>query len=49
MDVIEAERFGLVNRVAPKGLALDAAITWAKSLTHFPQRCMRADRWSVMG
>lgn len=39
----EAHSFGLVNRVVPKGKALDEAMGLARSLLDFPQKCMRAD------
>ncbi|MGB1580063.1 MAG: crotonase/enoyl-CoA hydratase family protein [Nevskiales bacterium] len=42
----EAERFGLANRVVPKGQALSAAIELAKQIAAFPQTCMRHDRLS---
>src|SRR4029077_2528961 len=42
----EAVRMGLVNRLVPKGMALEAAIALAKDLAKFPQRCLRTDRRS---
>jgi len=44
----EALRIGLVNRVAPKGQALEQAQELAASLCDFPQACMRSDRLSAM-
>jgi enoyl-CoA hydratase len=44
----EAERIGLVNRVVPSGLALDAAQAWAAELAAFPQECLRHDRLSLL-
>ncbi len=43
----EALQIGLANRVAPKGKALDEAITLARQIAAFPQRCLRADRLSA--
>ena len=37
---------GLANRIAPPGEALDAAMELARSLTEFPQLCLRNDRLS---
>ena len=42
----EARTMGLANRIVPKGKALDEAVTLAKQLAAFPQRCMRSDRLS---
>jgi enoyl-CoA hydratase len=44
----EAVRMGLVNRLVEPGEALTAAIALAGQLAAFPQRCMRADRRSVL-
>jgi enoyl-CoA hydratase len=44
----EAVRMGLVNRLVAPGEALTAAIALAGQLAAFPQRCMRADRRSVL-
>jgi len=43
----EAKTMGLVNRIVPRGEALEHAKTLAMSLTRFPQTCMRNDRRSV--
>lgn len=43
----EALQMGLVNRVVPKGAALDAAQDLARQIAAFPQLCMRADRLSA--
>jgi enoyl-CoA hydratase len=43
----EALRMGLVNRLVPKGQAVDAAIQLAHELAEFPQRCLRSDRLSA--
>jgi enoyl-CoA hydratase len=42
----EARTMGLVNRLAPPGDALTAAVDLAKDIAAFPQRCMRSDRRS---
>lgn len=44
----EALQIGLVNRVVPKGQALEQAQELASSLCDFPQACMRSDRLSAM-
>lgn len=44
----EAEAWGLVNRLAEPGGALDAAKALAEQLAAFPQRCLRSDRASVL-
>ena len=43
----EALRMGLVNRLVPRGQALDAALRLAHELAGFPQRCLRSDRLSA--
>ncbi len=43
----EALAMGLVNRVVPKGAALDAAEALALEIALFPQLCMRHDRMSA--
>jgi enoyl-CoA hydratase len=43
----EAQRMGLVNRVAAQGQALDAAVSLAEQLAAFPQTCLRQDRLST--
>ena len=43
----EAKMMGLVNRLTPKGEALNGAIELAQQLCKFPQGCMRSDRQSV--
>ncbi len=45
----EALAMGLVNRVAPDGEALPAAVALAEQLAAFPQRCLRSDRRSAIG
>lgn len=44
----EAKAMGLVNRVVPDGLALESAVALAREIAAFPQRCMLADRASVI-
>ena len=44
----EARRMGLVNRITPKGRALDKARALARELAALPQRCMRSDRLSAL-
>jgi enoyl-CoA hydratase len=43
----EALSMGLVNRVAPKGTARQAAEELAREIARFPQICMRGDRASA--
>ena len=45
----EALAMGLVNRVAPDGEALPAAVALAEQLAAFPQSCLRSDRRSAIG
>ena len=44
----EALRMGLVNRLTPKGAALDEARALARDLAALPQRCLRSDRLSAL-
>lgn len=44
----EALEMGLVNRVAPAGTALDAAVELAVQISRFPQTCLRHDRLSAL-
>jgi len=46
VDAQEALAMGLANRVVPKGKAVDEAMSLARSLLQFPQRCMNVDRAS---
>jgi enoyl-CoA hydratase len=39
---------GLANRLVPKGEARAHAITLAKEIARFPQKCLRADRLSAL-
>lgn len=43
----EALRMGLVDRVVPQGMALDAAQRLAHELAALPQTCLRSDRLSA--
>jgi hypothetical protein len=45
----EAFEIGLVNRLAPQGQALAAALELAAQLSAFPQTCLRNDRLSALG
>ena len=47
VDAEEAHDWGLVNEVAEKGEALDAALETAGRIASFPQDTLRADRASV--
>ena len=47
VEVDEALRIGLVDRVAEPGAALDDAIALAQQIAAFPQTCLREDRRSV--
>ena len=47
VEATEALQMGLCNRVAPKGGALEAAMTLANQLAAFPQATMLADRMSA--
>ncbi len=48
VDALEAERIGLVNRLAEPGQALEEARALAAQLAAFPQTCMRHDRLSML-
>jgi enoyl-CoA hydratase len=48
IDGTEAERIGLVNRVAAPGEALAVAVELARELADLPQQCMRSDRLSAI-
>ncbi len=48
VDGEEAERIGLVNRIAEPGGARAAAVELANELSRFPQRCLRSDRRSAL-
>lgn len=48
IDGVEAERIGLVNRVAAPGEALSTAVALAQELATLPQRCLRNDRLSAL-
>jgi enoyl-CoA hydratase len=42
----EALMMGLANRLVPRGQAREEALSLARELTRFPQRCLRSDRLS---
>lgn len=48
VDAEEAMNIGLANRVVPSGQALAGAMTLARQIAEFPQKCMRNDRLSVL-
>ena len=48
VEAVEAERIGLVNRLADPGHALDEALALAAQLAAFPQTCLRHDRLSLL-
>jgi enoyl-CoA hydratase/carnithine racemase len=48
IDAAEALSIGLVNRVVGPGESLRAAQELARSLSRFPQTCMREDRLSLL-
>ncbi len=48
VNAAEAHRMGLANRVVPTGQGLASALELAKSLTRFPQTCLRHDRLSAI-
>jgi enoyl-CoA hydratase len=48
VPAIEAAEMGLVNRVAPPGGALEAALNLARDIARYPQAVMRADRRSAL-
>jgi len=48
VEAEEAERIGLVNRLAEPGAALESAMTLAEQLAAFPQTCLRHDRLSML-
>jgi enoyl-CoA hydratase len=48
VEAREALQIGLVNRVAPKGKAREAAVKLAHQIAAFPQTCLRGDRMSAI-
>lgn len=44
----EAFEIGLADRLVPAGSALAESVALARQLAAFPQRCLRADRRSVL-
>ena len=47
IDAQEAERFGLANRVVPRGRARKEAEKLARAIAEFPPHCVRSDRRSA--
>ncbi|MXP21721.1 crotonase/enoyl-CoA hydratase family protein [Gordonia sp. HNM0687] len=47
VDAVEAERFGLVNRLVEPGTSLATAQALAQQIRQFPPTCMRNDRRSA--
>jgi enoyl-CoA hydratase len=48
VNAIEGKRIGLVNRIAPAGEALNAALSLAADLVALPQAGLRSDRLSAL-
>jgi enoyl-CoA hydratase len=48
VGAVEAKSIGLVNRLAPNGEALNAALALARELSSFPQIALRNDRMSAI-
>jgi enoyl-CoA hydratase len=48
VTAVEAKQIGLVNRLAPKGEALNAASALAREIASFPQIALRNDRMSAI-
>ena len=48
VNAVEAKGLGLVNRLTPKGEALNAAVALARELAAFPQIAMRNDRMAAI-
>ncbi|MFP5321921.1 MAG: enoyl-CoA hydratase-related protein, partial [Acidimicrobiia bacterium] len=48
VDAVEAEAWGLANRLTEPGGALEGALELAEQLAAFPQRCLRSDRESAL-
>ncbi|MGH3649513.1 MAG: crotonase/enoyl-CoA hydratase family protein [Acidimicrobiia bacterium] len=48
VGIEEAMTMGLVNRVAPSGAALEAAVSLAAEIAAHPQTCLRNDRRSAL-
>ncbi|MBX3126784.1 MAG: crotonase/enoyl-CoA hydratase family protein [Polyangiaceae bacterium] len=48
IDVVEAERMGLVSRIVDDGSARDAAVALAREIAGFPWSCVLADRESLL-
>ncbi|RZU00966.1 crotonase/enoyl-CoA hydratase family protein [Rivibacter subsaxonicus] len=48
VNAAEALHIGLVNRIVPRGMALEAAIELALQIAAHPQTCLRNDRASAL-
>jgi enoyl-CoA hydratase len=48
VTAVEAKQIGLVNRLAPKGEALNSAVALARELASFPQVALRNDRMAAI-
>jgi enoyl-CoA hydratase len=48
VTAVEAKGIGLVNRLAPEGEALNAAVALAREIAAFPQIALRNDRMSAI-
>ena len=48
IDVVEAERIGLVNEVVPRGESLARALELAHSIAELPQGAIRSDKESIL-
>jgi len=48
VGAVEAKQIGLVNRLAPHGEALNAALALAREIAAFPQIALRNDRMSAL-
>jgi len=48
VGAVEAKQIGLVNRLAPQGAALNAAVALAREIAAFPQIALRNDRMSAI-
>ena len=47
VGAVEALSMGLANRVVPAGRAVAEAVALARTITAFPQNCLRSDRRSA--
>lgn len=47
VDATQAKEWGLVNRIADDGMALDTAVDLGKTIASFPQQTVKTDRAAV--